>query len=90
MKALTYVGAWGALMAGFFLTLGLAHARLGAFYLPVAMVIAAAQMMVVMWYFMHLRVSSRLTWLFAAGGIYWLGILFVLGLADYLSRGWLK
>ena len=77
-------------MAGFLLSLGLAFLPLGMFYSPLAMVIAAGQMLLVMACFMHLRTSSRLTWLFAAGGIYWLGILFVLGLADYLSRGWLK
>ena len=85
-----YVMAWLGLMAGFALTLALAHARLGAWYTPVAMVIAAAQTLLVMLYLMHLRSSSRLTWLFAAGGIYWLGILFILGLSDYISRGWLK
>jgi cytochrome c oxidase subunit 3 len=29
-------------------------------------------------------------WLFAFGGIYWLGILFVPGLADFVSRDWIK
>jgi cytochrome c oxidase subunit 4 len=82
--------AWLGLMAGFVLTLVLAQARLGAWHIPVAMVIAAVQMLLVMVYLMHLRFSSRLTWLFAAGGIYWLGILFILGLSDYISRGWLK
>jgi cytochrome c oxidase subunit 4 len=81
---------WVGLMAGFVLTLALSRTQLEAFYTPLAMVIAAVQTLGVMAYFMHARASSRLTWLFAVAGIYWLGILFVLGLSDYLSRGWLK
>ena len=77
-------------MLGFGVTLGLAFVPLGPWRVLPAMVIATAQMFIVMGWFMHLRSSSRLTWFFAAGGIYWLGILFVLGLADYFSRGWLK
>jgi cytochrome c oxidase subunit 4 len=37
---------------------------------------------------MHVRYSSRLTWIFVGAGVFWLLILFVLTLADYLSRGW--
>jgi caa(3)-type oxidase subunit IV len=86
----TYLFAWLGLMAGFVLTLALAFAPSGRWHTPAALVIAAAQMFIVMAYLMHLRSSSRLTWFFALGGIYWLGILFLLVLADYFSRGWLK
>ncbi|HZM04523.1 MAG TPA: cytochrome C oxidase subunit IV family protein [Candidatus Saccharimonadales bacterium] len=87
MKA--YVLAWLFLMTGFLLTLVLSRFNLGGFNIPAAITIAFAQMLVVIIYFMHARYSTRLTWLFAAAGFFWMGILFVLGLSDYLSRGWL-
>jgi hypothetical protein len=34
------------------------------------------------------RYSSRLTVLFAGAGVFWLVILFVLTIVDYISRGW--
>ena len=82
--------AWLGLMAGFVATLLLAQTRLGVFYTPIAVAIALAQALTVVALFMEAKYSSRLTWFFAAGGVYWLGMLFVLSLADYLSRGWLK
>jgi cytochrome c oxidase subunit 4 len=89
ISVLTYVLAWVFLMAGFGLTLCLSHFNLRGFNVPVAITISFAQMLVVIVYFMDLRYSTRLTWLFAASGFFWLGILILLGLSDYLSRGWL-
>ena len=89
ISARAYVLAWVFLMAGFLLTLFLSRFNLGGFNIPAAITIAFAQMLVVIIYFMHARYSTRLTWLFAAAGFFWMGILFVLGLSDYLSRGWL-
>ena len=43
----------------------------------------------VMLFFMHLRYSSRLTWVFAGAGVIWLAHLLIFTLADYLTRGWL-
>jgi caa(3)-type oxidase subunit IV len=36
---------------------------------------------------MHVRWSSRLTWIIAMSGFFWLLILFFLGMSDYLTRG---
>ncbi len=38
---------------------------------------------------MHVRHSGRLVWVFALAGFFRLGILFVLAMSDYISRGWL-
>jgi hypothetical protein len=38
-------------------------------------------------FFMHVRWSTRLTWVVAASGFVWLLILFGLTMMDYLSRG---
>lgn len=90
IPAVGYVVVWGLLMAGFGLSLGLSHFYLKGFNVPVAIFIAFCQMMLVIIYFMHVRYSPRLTWLFVASGFYWFGILFILSLSDYLSRGWLR
>jgi len=49
-------------------------------------------MMLVILYFMHVRYSSRLTWAVVAGGFFWLALLLLLTLGDYLTRGpgWLR
>jgi cytochrome c oxidase subunit 4 len=38
---------------------------------------------------MHVKYSPRLTQVVVAGGIFWLAILIVLTLSDFVSRGWL-
>ncbi len=40
-------------------------------------------------FFMHLLLSSRVTWLVVSVAAFWVGILFVLTLADYCSRDWI-
>jgi caa(3)-type oxidase subunit IV len=40
-------------------------------------------------FFMDVRRASSMTKLFAGAGLFWLAILFVFLLSDYLSRGWL-
>ena len=38
---------------------------------------------------MHVRYSSRLTWLVIGSGVFWLFILLSITMSDYLSRGWM-
>jgi cytochrome c oxidase subunit 4 len=38
---------------------------------------------------MHLKYSSRLTWVFAAAGFVWLVLMIGLTLADFDTRGWI-
>lgn len=72
-------------------TTGVAFVNLGgAWNVVLAMTIAVAKAALVMLYFMHLRYSSYLTLLFAGAGIFWLGILIVLTISDYTSRGWVS
>jgi cytochrome c oxidase subunit 4 len=40
-------------------------------------------------YFMHVRFSSKLVWIFAVAGFVWLAILIGLTLNDYITRSWL-
>ena len=54
----------------------------------VALTIAVAKATLVVLYFMHVRWSSRLTWVIVCSGFFWLLIMFTLTMADYMSRGW--
>jgi cytochrome c oxidase subunit IV len=86
----TYFLIFAALMLGTFLTVQMAYLDLGAFNPYVALTIAVVKATLVVLFFMHVRYSTRLTWVVVASGIFWLGILFVLTLSDYLSRGLLS
>lgn len=52
----------------------------------VALTIAVIKATLVVLYFMHVRYSTRLTWVIVIAGIFWLGIMFVLTASDYLTR----
>jgi cytochrome c oxidase subunit 4 len=49
---------------------------------------AIAKATLVVLFFMHVRWGTRLTWVIAASGFFWLLILFGLTMQDYLTRGW--
>ena len=52
----------------------------------VALTIAVIKATLVVLYFMHVRYSTRLIWVIVVAGFFWLGIMFVFTLSDYLSR----
>jgi cytochrome c oxidase subunit IV len=52
----------------------------------VALFIAVCKALLVILYFMHVRYSSRLTWVFVGAGFFWLTILIVLTMSDLLTR----
>ena len=62
---------------------------LKVFNVVMALLIAAVKMMLVALFFMHLRHSIILTKVVVGGGMLWLGILLVLSLSDFVTRGWL-
>jgi len=84
-----YFVIFGALMILTALTVWVANIDLGSEKLNtvVALAIAVTKAMLVVLYFMHVRYSSRLTWVVVAGGFLWLLIMVGLTLSDYLSRG---
>lgn len=83
-----YFSIFAALMVLTAVTVWVAHIDLGLLSDLVAMSIAVAKALLVVLYFMHLRYSERLTWIFAAAGALWLLILIGITISDYLSRGW--
>ena len=83
-----YFGIFGTLMVLTGLTIAAAFTPLGSFNFPVAISIAVAKATLVVLFFMHVRWGTRLTWVIAASGFFWLLILFGLTMQDYLTRGW--
>ena len=88
VPAKTYVIIWAALMCLLLLTWGIAQFDLGPFNIIAALTIAVTKMLLVILIFMHVRYSTRLTWLFVAAGFIWLLIMIDLTLSYYLTRGW--
>jgi cytochrome c oxidase subunit 4 len=82
-----YFRVWVALMILLLLTWGAAEINLGVLSPVIAIVIAVIKMLLVLLIFMHVRYSSRLTWVFATVGFLWLGIMITLTMSDYLTRG---
>ncbi|HEX4342841.1 MAG TPA: cytochrome C oxidase subunit IV family protein [Verrucomicrobiae bacterium] len=81
-----YWKIWAALLVLLAATWGVAQFDLGQFNVIAAMTISVGKMLLVILYFMHVRYSSRLTWLFASAGFFWLVIMLCLTISDYLSR----
>ena len=85
-----YLLVFIALLCLTLLTVWAASIELGRLNLVVALTIAVCKALLVILYFMHLRYSSRLTWVVVGAGVFWLAILLVLTLSDYFTRNWLS
>jgi len=86
-----YATIFGSLLLLTLGTAGVAYVDLGGeLNTIVALTIAFVKALLVMLFFMHLRYSSRLTWVFAGAGFFWLLILLTLTLADPFTRNWLE
>jgi cytochrome c oxidase subunit 4 len=85
---LVYLGVFTALLVGTALTVFAAFQDLGVFNAPIALAIATAKAVLVILFFMHVKESSKLTKTTVIAGAFWLGILFVLTMGDYVSRIW--
>jgi cytochrome c oxidase subunit 4 len=83
----TYVYVWIALMILTAVTAGVSRVNLGDWSAAVAMAIACTKAALVAMFFMHLRYEhSKIVLVWAVAGVFWLGILFFLSMADYLTR----
>jgi cytochrome c oxidase subunit 4 len=71
------------------ITVGASFLDLGAWHIVVGLTIGLIKALLVALIFMHLIHSQRVVWIVFAAGFFWLGILMVLTLADYLTRHWL-
>jgi cytochrome c oxidase subunit IV len=84
----TYYTIYLILLVGTYLTWQVAFFDLGPLNTIVALVIALIKATLVVLCFMHVKYSSRLTWVVVMGSVFWLGILLALTFSDYLTRGW--
>jgi len=82
-----YYKVFGALIVGTLLTVGAAKVDMGPLNNVVMLLIACTKATLVILFFMHVRWSSRLTWVVAMSGFFWLLLLFSV-IGDYISRGW--
>jgi cytochrome c oxidase subunit 4 len=86
----TYLVIYGVLMGLLLLTVAAALIDLGPFQFAAAMLIALIKGILIVLFFMHVRYSERLVWIFSGASFLWLLILIVFTLNDYLTRGWLN
>jgi len=93
-----YYGIFAALMMLTLLTVWVAyqdvHPRIWGVHIAlnpvIALAIATTKALLVVLYFMHVRYSSKLTKVTVLAGVFWLGILLIMTMGDYVSREWIK
>jgi len=86
-----YATIFGALLVLTLSTAGAAFIDLGGnLNTIVALAIATVKALLVILFFMHVRNSSRLTWVFVGAGFFWILILLTLTMTDPLTRDWLE
>ena len=85
-----YLAVFAALLVLTATTTAVAFVDLGRLNVVLMLAIAATKATLVVLYFMHLRWSSRLTWVVAASGLVWLAILVVLTVSDTVVRDLLQ
>ncbi|MDZ4860166.1 MAG: cytochrome C oxidase subunit IV family protein [Candidatus Hydrogenedentes bacterium] len=81
-----YVVTGIALAVLMLLTVAAAYIDLGSMNAVVAMVIAIIKAGLIVLFFMNVKYSTRLTWIFVASAFFWLFILLGMFLPDYLAR----
>ena len=85
-----YLLVFGVLVVGTILTSVVARFDLDFIFAGantlLALLIAFTKMTFVALIFMHVRWSSRLIWLTALAGFFWLAIMFAFTMQDYLTR----
>jgi cytochrome c oxidase subunit 4 len=76
-----------ALIVGLILAaVGVSYAKMGSGAIYLNLLIAGAQASLLAYFFMHLKGADHLTWLIAGAGMFWLLILFLFLLTDYVTR----
>lgn len=83
-----YLGIILTLMMLTAATVGAAYIDLGPWNIVAALGIATLKATLVVLYFMHVRYSPGRTQLIVIAGLFWLGLLLFMTLADYATRSW--
>ncbi len=82
----TYLLVGAALLALLAITVAAASIDLGPWNTVVALGIAACKALLVILFFMHVRHSDRVIWVYVLVGFFWLILLFSLTFGDYITR----
>lgn len=91
VKKRTYIIVWAALMCLTGLTAGVSFINLAEWSVVVAFIIAVAKSGLVVTFFMHLRYEKDKTvWIWAGVSAFWLSLLIILTMNDYVTRGLLR
>jgi cytochrome c oxidase subunit 4 len=77
-----------ALLGLLALTIAASFLNLGVLNAIVAASISVASTALILLFYMNVLRSKPLLWVFVGAGFFWLGIMFVLALSDFLTRGW--
>lgn len=84
-----YITIWAILICFTVITAAVSRVDLGQFSGVVALIIATIKAMLVVLFFMHVKyISEKMTVVVIIAGIFWLMILMVLSMTDYVSRAW--
>ena len=82
-----YFTIFAALMVLTIVTVAVTYVHLGAFNLAVALAIAITKAALVILFFMHVKYSPKLIKVTIGCSFFFLLIMFVITMSDYLSRG---
>jgi cytochrome c oxidase subunit 4 len=84
----TYFAIFAILILCTYLTWQVAYFDLGRLNTVAALGIAVFKAVLVVLFFMHVRYGTRLTATVVIAGLFWLTIMLVVTMSDYLTRGW--
>jgi len=84
----TYLIVFATLIVLTLLSVGSSFIPMGVGNAAVVLLIALTKTLLTLWFFMHVRYASRIMQLTIGAGVITLGIMFVMTLADYVSRSW--
>jgi cytochrome c oxidase subunit 4 len=82
-----YLGVYALLITFTALTVAAAYVDMGTANAVIMLVIAAIKATAVVFWFMHLRWGTRLTWVVATSGLLWLMLLIGITTTDMTIRG---
>jgi cytochrome c oxidase subunit IV len=88
-----YIGVFMVLVVGTIVTYYTSLMDLDHTFFPgantlLALLIAFTKMTVVILFFMHVWWNSKMIWLSAVAGFFWMAIMFAYTMQDYLTRGY--
>lgn len=82
----SYFVVYFMIAALIFVAIGVSFAGLGPMAVVANLLIAGLQSCLLGYFFMHLKGAEKLTWLIVGAGLFWMFLLFLLLLNDYVTR----